>query len=153
MQALNRLTFGARPGDVEQVKAMGLKKWIDLQLHPDRIPENPVLLEKLKPFDTLSMPGEELVRNYPAPQIVRQMVAGQIPVPQRSGPPPADSENGRSAPKRNRATTPPRLPTRPIQQVLAALLTPGEIRSPAHRHAAGTAGGLSKPCRAINRTR
>ena len=31
---------------------MGLKKWIDQQLHPDRIPENPVLLEKLKTFDT-----------------------------------------------------------------------------------------------------
>jgi hypothetical protein len=80
-QALNRLTFGARPGDVEQVKAMGLKKWIDLQLHPDRIPENPVLLEKLKTFDTLTMSSKDLVRNYPAPQIVKQMVAGQIPFP------------------------------------------------------------------------
>ena len=75
-QALSRLTFGARPGDVEQVKAVGLKKWIDLQLHPDRIAENPVLLEKLKPFDTLNMSSKDLVRNYPAPQIVRQMVAG-----------------------------------------------------------------------------
>ena len=26
-QALNRLTFGPRPGDAAQVKAMGLKKW------------------------------------------------------------------------------------------------------------------------------
>ena len=54
LQALNRLTFGARPGDAAQVKAMGLKKWIDQQLHPQRIAENPVLLEKLKPFDTLT---------------------------------------------------------------------------------------------------
>src|ERR1039458_3612570 len=81
VQALNRLTFGARPGDAEQVRKIGLKKWIDLQLHPERIPENPVLAEKLKPFDTLTMPSDELVRNYPAPQIVRQMVAGQIPFP------------------------------------------------------------------------
>ncbi len=35
LQALNRLTFGPRPGDVEAVKAMGLKKWIDRQLHPE----------------------------------------------------------------------------------------------------------------------
>jgi hypothetical protein len=42
-QALNRLTFGPRPGDSEQVAKMGLNKWIDLQLHPDRIPENPAL--------------------------------------------------------------------------------------------------------------
>jgi uncharacterized protein (DUF1800 family) len=80
-QALNRLTFGARPGDAEQVRNIGLKKWLDLQLHPERIPENPVLAEKLRPFDTLTMPSDELVRNYPAPQIVRQMVAGQIPFP------------------------------------------------------------------------
>lgn len=44
-QALNRLTFGPRPGDAEQVRKIGLKKWIDLQLHPDRIPESPVLEE------------------------------------------------------------------------------------------------------------
>src|ERR1039457_2683528 len=81
LQAINRLTFGARPGDAAQVKAIGLKKWIDLQLHPERIPENPTLLEKLKPFDRLTMSGDQLVRNYPAPQIGRQMAAGQIPFP------------------------------------------------------------------------
>jgi uncharacterized protein (DUF1800 family) len=37
IQALNRLTFGPRPGDVQNVRAMGLDKWIDLQLHPERI--------------------------------------------------------------------------------------------------------------------
>ncbi len=81
VQALNRLTFGARPGDADEVRKIGIKKWIDLQLHPERIPESPVLVEKLKPFDTLAMPSDELVRNYPAPQIVRQMVAGQVPFP------------------------------------------------------------------------
>jgi uncharacterized protein (DUF1800 family) len=79
--ALNRLTFGARPGDAERVNAMGLKKWIDLQLHPERIPENPVLLDKLKLLDTLGMSSGELVRNYPAPQLVRQMVNGRLPFP------------------------------------------------------------------------
>ncbi|SRR5579884_795310 len=80
-QALNRLTFGPRPGDAGQVRKIGLKKWIDLQLHPDRIPENPVLTAKLKMLDTLSMSSSELVRNYPAPQMVRQMVNGQLPFP------------------------------------------------------------------------
>src|SRR5258708_6776703 len=63
-QALNRLTFGPRPGDAELVHAVGLKKWIDQQLHSERIPENPVLLEKLKFMDTLTMSSEEVVRNY-----------------------------------------------------------------------------------------
>ena len=81
LQALNRLTWGPRPGDVQEVKSMGLKKWIDRQLHPEDITENPVLAEKLKTLDTLNMSGAELVRNYPTPQMVRQMVNGQIPFP------------------------------------------------------------------------
>ena len=43
LHALDRLTFGPRPGDVAAVKKMGLKKWIDLQLHPRSIPEEPDL--------------------------------------------------------------------------------------------------------------
>ena len=81
LQALNRLTFGPRPDDVQAVKSMGLKKWIDRQLHPERIPENPLLAEKLKTLDTLRMSGSELVRNYPTPQMVRQMVNGRLPFP------------------------------------------------------------------------
>ena len=33
-QALSRLAFGARPGDAERVRAMGVDRWIDGQLHP-----------------------------------------------------------------------------------------------------------------------
>jgi uncharacterized protein (DUF1800 family) len=80
-QALNRLTFGPRPGDAAQVSAIGLKKWIDLQLHPEQIPEDPTLTAKLKELDTLSMSSSELVRNYPTPQLVKQMMAGQMPFP------------------------------------------------------------------------
>ena len=43
IQALNRLTFGPRPGDVEEVRRIGLAKWMEQQLHPDQIAENPVL--------------------------------------------------------------------------------------------------------------
>ena len=81
LQALNRLTYGPRPGDVREVQSMGLKKWIERQLHPDDIAENPVLIEKLKTLDTLGMSGSELVRNYPTPEMVRQMVNGQLPFP------------------------------------------------------------------------
>ncbi|HTL53156.1 MAG TPA: DUF1800 domain-containing protein, partial [Planctomycetota bacterium] len=81
LHALNRLTFGPRPGDLETIQAVGLKKWMGRQLHPEQIAENPVLVEKLKRLDTLEMSSEELVRNYPTPQLVKQMVAGQIPFP------------------------------------------------------------------------
>ena len=79
--ALNRLTFGARPGDLERVAALGVKKWIDLQLHPERIPENPVLGAKLRPLDTLTMSTARMLQDYPSPQQVKEMVAGRLPFP------------------------------------------------------------------------
>ncbi|MFN2567283.1 MAG: DUF1800 domain-containing protein [Gemmatimonadaceae bacterium] len=35
--ALNRLTFGPRPGDAERVRALGVDRWIAMQLEPRRI--------------------------------------------------------------------------------------------------------------------
>jgi uncharacterized protein (DUF1800 family) len=64
IHALNRLTFGARPGDVEEVRRIGLGKWIALQLHPEQISENPVLDAKLKPLETLRMDLADVVKQY-----------------------------------------------------------------------------------------
>ncbi len=64
VHALNRLTFWPRPGDVEAVRRVGVAKWIELQLHPDRIPENPVLDAELKPLETLRMDLSEVVQKY-----------------------------------------------------------------------------------------
>ena len=64
LHALNRLTFGPRAGDVEEVRRMGLQKWIELQLHPDRIPQSPVLEEKLQPLETLRMDSAEMQKKY-----------------------------------------------------------------------------------------
>ena len=63
IHALNRLTFGPHPGDVEEVRRIGLAKWIELQLHLDQIPENPVLEAKLKPLATLNMSMADVVRD------------------------------------------------------------------------------------------
>jgi uncharacterized protein (DUF1800 family) len=64
VQALNRLTFGPRPGNVENVRRIGLAKWIEQQVHPDQIPENPVLVQPLAPLETLRMPVSEVVAKY-----------------------------------------------------------------------------------------
>jgi uncharacterized protein (DUF1800 family) len=64
VHALNRLTFGFRSGDIDDVRRIGLSKWIELQLHPDQIPENPALDEKLKPLTTLRMDLAETVTEY-----------------------------------------------------------------------------------------
>jgi len=65
LQVLNRLTFGPRPADAEEVSRLGVDKWMDLQLHPERISENPVLEEKLKPLETLRMQPGEIIASYP----------------------------------------------------------------------------------------
>ncbi len=79
--ALDRLTFGARPGDVDRVRALGLKKWLDLQLHPERIPENPALAAKLAPLDSLTLPQAQLMERYPPPQALKAMAEGKMPLP------------------------------------------------------------------------
>src|SRR6516165_455276 len=65
IHVLNRMTFGPRPGDVDQVRKMTVEKWIDLQLHPDRIPESPILEAKLKQLQTLQLATWELLQKYP----------------------------------------------------------------------------------------
>jgi uncharacterized protein (DUF1800 family) len=81
LHALNRLTFGPRPGDVEAVRKMGLKKWIDQQLHPHRITQNPVLAQRLAPLESLQMNNQQLVQNYPPPQYIMAVATGRAPMP------------------------------------------------------------------------
>ena len=64
LQALNRLTFGARPGDIEEVRRLGVEKWIALQLHPERIAEDPELEARLKPLETIRMETAEVFSKY-----------------------------------------------------------------------------------------
>jgi len=71
-QVLNRLAFGARPGDYERVRAMGVDRWIAQQLEPQRIDDHAVDT-LLAHFPTLSMSPAELMRDYPRPaQLLRQ---------------------------------------------------------------------------------
>ncbi len=81
IHALNRLTFGPRPGDVESVRKMGVKKWIDLQLHPERIAENPELAQKLAPLESLRLSQADTERTYPNPQMIRAIAAGRQAMP------------------------------------------------------------------------
>src|SRR5215831_17121559 len=70
VHVLNRLTFGPRPGDVQQVRLLGVDKWIDQQLHPERITENPVLEAKLKPLESMSLPMWKIMEKYSPQQLV-----------------------------------------------------------------------------------
>ena len=80
LHALNRLTFGPRPGDVQQVMAVGVDQWINLQLHPEKINDN-ALNSRLEPFRTLHMSTKEIAENFPDPQEINQVMNGKRPMP------------------------------------------------------------------------
>jgi uncharacterized protein (DUF1800 family) len=80
LHALQRLTFGPRPGDVDRVAAMGVDKWIDLQLHLDKINDS-ALDARLTPFRTLHMDTREIVENFPNEQMIKAVMDGKRPMP------------------------------------------------------------------------
>jgi uncharacterized protein (DUF1800 family) len=73
IHAINRLTFGARPGDIQRVRSMGLDKWIDLQLHPDKIDDTPFDQFAAR-YDILKQDPNDLFRQYADLQQDRRMV-------------------------------------------------------------------------------
>ena len=80
VHALNRLSFGPRSGDVERVAQMGVDKWIDLQLHPEKIDDS-ALDAHLAPFRTLRMDTREIVENFPPDQVIKQIADGKAEMP------------------------------------------------------------------------
>ena len=60
---LDRLGFGARPGDVGRVRAMGVDQWIAWQLAPERIDDH-LADSALASYEGLRVPTSELVAAY-----------------------------------------------------------------------------------------
>ncbi len=80
LQALNRFTFGARPGDVATVDRMGLEAWFQQQLHPERIPDAG-LETRLAKFPAMRLSQPELVARFPTPGMLRQFTKGGLVMP------------------------------------------------------------------------
>ncbi|MEP6945845.1 MAG: DUF1800 domain-containing protein [Acidobacteriota bacterium] len=76
LHVLNRLGFGARPGDLERVKAIGLQKYIEQQLDPSSIPD-PVAESKVKNIDIFNMTTAEVFAKYPNPGALIRQLDGQ----------------------------------------------------------------------------
>ena len=80
LHALNRFTFGPGPGDIAAVQAMGLKRWFEQQLNPSSIDDS-ALEARLEMFPAMKMDQAEMIRRYPSPQVLRQMIERNIPLP------------------------------------------------------------------------
>src|SRR4051812_46620020 len=74
IQAINRLTFGPRPGDVAKVRAIGLDKWIDLQLHPDKINDDAFNIFVSSKYSVLGQDQNDLLKQYAVQQRERREV-------------------------------------------------------------------------------
>src|SRR5947209_18594602 len=68
VHVLNRVAFGPRAGDVDRVKAIGVQRYIDEQLHPERIPDA-AMSARLSGLTTLGMSSRELAAPYEIPQL------------------------------------------------------------------------------------
>ncbi|MEP6788484.1 MAG: DUF1800 family protein, partial [Acidobacteriota bacterium] len=67
VQAISRLTFGARPGDTDRVKKMGVDAFINEQLNPDAIDDS-ALQKKLDKLPTLNQSTPTLAEQYNPPK-------------------------------------------------------------------------------------
>ena len=82
LHALNRFTFGLRPGDVEAVRATGVDQWFEAQLHPARLNQAD-LDARLAQYPAMRWSAEDLLFRLPTDAVVRQAMDGKAAFPER----------------------------------------------------------------------
>ena len=75
LHVLNRLGFGARPGDLEKVRAIGIKKYIEQQLDPSSLDDS-AAEAKLDKLAVPKLSTEELFAQYPNPAALLRSLEG-----------------------------------------------------------------------------
>src|SRR4051812_23080848 len=85
---LNRLGFGGTPEDVAGVRQMGVARYIDEQLHPERIDDRAVT-DRLAGFATLHLDSRTLAQKYEQPLLDARRDEKQTAGNAGSGAPPA----------------------------------------------------------------
>jgi uncharacterized protein (DUF1800 family) len=80
LQALNRFTFGPRPGDLDAVRAMGLDAWFEQQLHPENLDETD-LNARLAAFPAMQWSVQDLLYRIPSNAVIRQAMNGRGYIP------------------------------------------------------------------------
>jgi len=75
--ALSRLTFGARPGDVQAVRQMGVDGWIDEQLHPERL-DDAKADAWASQFDVITKTSAQLEAEYVNPGLLQNQLGARV---------------------------------------------------------------------------
>lgn len=77
LHALNKLGFGPRPGQVDQIKQTGLENWIQSQLHPEYIAD-PLVDARVGQFPALSLNASQLLDQYPPQEVAAKRLGLKI---------------------------------------------------------------------------
>jgi uncharacterized protein (DUF1800 family) len=77
LHALNRLGFGPRPGQVEEIKRAGLENWIQAQLHPETI-SDPVTDARLAQYPALRHGAAALLDEYPPQDVAAKRLGMKV---------------------------------------------------------------------------
>ncbi|HEX4154110.1 MAG TPA: DUF1800 domain-containing protein [Acidobacteriaceae bacterium] len=80
LQALNRFTFGPRPGDEAAVRRMGLERWFEQQLHPESI-DDTAFEQRMSEYPAMRLSQEELIERFPSPGMLKRADRQDAPLP------------------------------------------------------------------------
>jgi len=64
IHVLNRLGYGPAPGDIDRVQRIGIDRYIDEQLHPERLPLPASLEQQLAALGATQLSQRELIAQY-----------------------------------------------------------------------------------------
>jgi uncharacterized protein (DUF1800 family) len=92
LHVLNRIGFGARAEDVARVREIGITRYIEEQLHPERIDDRAVA-GRLAGFQTLELNSRKLAQEYELP-----LLAARRDQKQSAGNDPGAAQNGGTPP-------------------------------------------------------
>ncbi len=72
VHVLNRIGFGPRPGDVAKVREVGLQRYIEQQLQPERIAD-PGIGARLAGLTTLGLSSQQIAEQFEIPQLQQRL--------------------------------------------------------------------------------
>jgi uncharacterized protein (DUF1800 family) len=113
VHVLSRITFGVRPDDVARVQQRGLARFIDEQLHPEKLPDA-ALGTRLRDLETLDLDSRTIAQRYALPLLqarrARRAAAANTPAAADPGQP------GAAAPPASAPMPPRRADANVVQQ-------------------------------------
>jgi uncharacterized protein (DUF1800 family) len=96
VHVLNRVAFGPGPGDLERVRAIGVTRYIDDQLHPERLTDAG-MEARLAGLQTLRLTSREIAEQFEIPQLQARRAKQQAAASDKAQPDPEEQRRANQA--------------------------------------------------------